>query len=332
MVKGSKNMDLKQNILLFLEANKGNSVSGGKLAQELGVTRSAIWKGIKSLQNQGYSISAVTNKGYCLNESNDILSSGSIAPYLDEKGQQCTIHVLKTVDSTNSYAKKLAQEGAANGTVIIAEEQTAGRGRLGRSFYSPASTGIYMSILLRPKLSIEDSLLITTSTAVVVSKAIENICYLKTHIKWVNDIYSNGKKLCGILSEASVDFESGGLEYAIVGIGINVSTAQKSFPADIKPVATSIFPNRSPRPVRSALIGEIINNMMLCCENITDGKYLEEYRKRSFLVGKEIVVINNNERRNAKVIEIDDKARLVVRFENGEIKELNSGEVSVRQR
>lgn len=324
-------MELKHKVLSYLENNKGNSVSGGKLAEKLGVTRSAVWKAIKSLQDEGYCITAVTNKGYCLSEQNDILSAESIKPYLNKKNKDIDIKVFKTIDSTNTYAKTLAQNGAHQGTVVISEEQTAGRGRMGRSFYSPASTGIYMSIILRPKLSLEDSLLITTSVAVAVSKAIENIAYIDTKIKWVNDIYFGDKKLCGILTEASIDFESGGLEYAIVGIGINVSTMQKNFPDKIKDIATSIFPNRSPRPVRSALIGEILNNVFECCENITDKKYLDEYRQRSFLLGEDIVVINGESKANAIAVDIDEKARLVVRFDNGEIKALNSGEVSVRK-
>ncbi len=354
-------MDTKNKVLEYLESNKGTSVSGGKIADKLGVTRSAVWKAIKSLQDEGYSITAVTNKGYCLSEKNDIISAESIKPYLNKKTKNMDVQVFKIIDSTSNYAKKLAQEGAPEGTVIISEEQTQGRGRMGREFYSPSSTGIYMSIILRPKMSVEDSLLITTSVAVAVAKAIEKIAYIDTQIKWVkyisfthlicvsiyakaiekiayidtqikwvNDIYFNGKKLCGILTEASLDFESGGLEYAVVGIGINVSTVQDSFPTSIRKIVTSIFPNKSPRPVRSILIGEILNNIAECSDNITDKSYLDEYKKRSFLIGKSIVVINNETRTNARAIEIDDKARLIVRFEDGKTQALNSGEVSVR--
>lgn len=323
-------MDTKNKVLEYLEGNKGISVSGGKIAEKLGVTRSAVWKAIKSLQDEGYSITAVTNKGYCLSEKNDIISAESIKPFLNKTTKNMDIQVFKIIDSTSNYAKKLAQEGAPEGTVIISEEQTQGRGRMGREFYSPSSTGIYMSIILRPKMSVEDSLLITTSVAVAVAKAIEKIAYIDTQIKWVNDIYFNGKKLCGILTEASLDFESGGLEYAVVGIGINVSTVQDSFPTSIQKTVTSIFPNKSPRPVRSILIGEVLNNIAECCDNITDKSYLDEYRKRSFLIGKSIVVINNDTRTNARAIEIDDKARLVVRFDDGKTQALNSGEVSVR--
>lgn len=325
-------MDLKQKVLTFLESNRGCSVSGGKIAKELNVTRSAVWKVIKNLENEGYGISAVTNKGYCLSESNDILSVESIIPFLNDTAKGMSIQVLKTVDSTNNYAKKLAQDGAPQGTVIIAEEQTAGRGRMGRNFYSPASTGAYFSVILRPKVSLEQSLLITTSVAIAVSKAIEKVAYLPTQIKWVNDIYTNGKKICGISCEGSTDFESGGLEYAIVGIGINVSTTQNSLPEELKDIVTSIFPNKSPRPIRSALIGEVLNNISACWDDFSNKSFLEEYKKRSFLLGEDVWVINGDNTTPAQAIDIDDMARLVVRFENDEIKTLNSGEVSVRKR
>jgi len=324
-------MDLKQSVLAFLENNRGNSISGAKLANELGVTRSAVWKAIKSLQSEGYSIKAITNKGYCLSESNDILSGESIKPFLRGQAVDMKIQVFKTIDSTNTYAKKLAQDGAEQGTIIISEEQTAGRGRLGRNFYSPSSTGIYMSVILRPKLSMEHSLLITTSVAVAVSKAIEKLAVIETKIKWVNDIYYNDKKICGILCEASIDFESGGLEYAIVGIGINVTTLKEQFPQDLREIATSIFSENTGENVRSELIAEILNNISECYENIESKSFLEEYKRRSFLLGQEIVVINGEKSEPATAIDIDEKARLVVKFTDGSIKPLNSGEVSVRK-
>ena len=325
-------MNLKQKVLSFLENNRGESVSGGKIATELGVTRSAVWKAIKSLQDEGYSIEAVTNKGYCLSKENDILSVESIKPYIEKLENKLDIIVLKTVDSTNNYAKTLAQQGAKEGTIIISEEQTAGKGRLGRKFYSPASSGICMSIIVRPKMSIQKSLMITTATAVIVSKAIEKISYLSTEIKWVNDIYAQGKKLCGILTEASIDCETGGLEYAIVGIGINVSTVKDSFPDDIKDIATSIYPHQQVRPIRSALIGEILTQFFNELESFGEGVHMSEYRQRSMLIGEEINVISADKITPAHVIDIDDDAKLIVRYENGEISELSSGEVSVRKK
>lgn len=324
-------MELKQQVLKILEENRGTHVNGAKLANELFVTRSAIWKAIKSLQKDGYQINAVTNKGYCLLTYNDIVSGESISPYLKGEAVNFILDVRQSVTSTNTVAKELAAQGAAEGTVIIAREQTEGRGRMGRTFYSPTATGIYFTIILRPKLSIEDSLLITTATAVAVAKAIESVSDDKAEIKWVNDIFVNGKKVCGILTEASLNFENGGLEYAVVGIGINIAT--NSFPEDIKSVAGSVFTDKpATTPVTSMLVAEVLNNLADCMNSLTDKKYLEEYRSRSFLIGKEIIVIKSKSTLPAKAITIDDKARLVVEYEDLTTEALSSGEVSVRQK
>ncbi len=322
-------MELKHQVLKILEANRGNSVSGAKLAESLFVTRSSVWKAVKALQKDGYRISAATNRGYCLLSQNDILSTESIRPYLKGKATGFILDVRQCVTSTNTLAKALAAEGAKEGTVIIASEQTEGRGRLGRSFYSPGSTGIYLSLILRPKLNLEDSLLITTGTAVAVAKAIEKTAGVKAGIKWVNDIFVEGRKVCGILTEASIDFENGGLEYAVVGIGVNVSTAD--FPDSIQGIAGSLFTSKpEDQPITSLLAAEILNQMAECMDTLTDRKYLLEYRKRQIIIGKNILVLKGKESRPAKAIAIDDQARLIVEYEDGTQETLSSGEVSIR--
>ncbi len=322
-------MELKHQVLKILEENRGTSVNGAKLANDLFVTRSSIWKAVKSLQKDGYRIEAVTNKGYCLLSRNDIVSSESITPFLQGRASSFILDVRQTVTSTNTLAKEMAAKGAKEGNVIIAREQTEGRGRMGRSFYSPNSSGIYFTIILRPKLTLEDSLLITTGAAVAVAKAIETIAKVNTEIKWVNDIFVNGKKVCGILTEASLNFESGGLEYAVVGIGINIETS--SFPDEIRQIAGSIFKDKpDDAPVTSMLVAEVLNNFAESMNSLTDKKYLEEYRKRSFLIGKDILVIKGKDTFPAKAIDIDDKARLVVEYEDHTREALLSGEVSTR--
>jgi BirA family transcriptional regulator, biotin operon repressor / biotin---[acetyl-CoA-carboxylase] ligase len=324
-------LNVKQHVLSVLENNKGKNVSGAKLAQELSISRNAVWKSIKALENEGYSITAVTNKGYCLSEDNDILSNESIMPYLSGNTKNLRLEVHKSVTSTNTLLKELANEGEAEGKVLIAEEQTGGRGRLGREFYSPAKTGIYMSILLRPKLTVEDSLFITTSAAVSVAKAIEKVTDCETKIKWVNDIYCNGKKVCGILTEAAVDFEGGGLEYCIVGIGINVSRPKDDFPVELQSIATAIFESRMySSSLRSQLTAEILNNFCEYYAEFSKEAITKEYRKRSFLIGKEIEVITGNKSQRALALDIDDNARLVVKLSDGNIKSLTSGEISIR--
>lgn len=323
-------MELKQQVLSILEEHRGSSVNGAKLAKELFVTRSSIWKAVKALQKEGYQIEAVTNRGYCLLDRNDIISAESITPFLKGKAVNFHLDVRQRVSSTNTIAKELAAQGAPEGTVIIAKEQTEGRGRMGRSFYSPPDSGIYFTTILRPTLNLEDSLLITTAAAVAVAKAIETIAGVKAEIKWVNDIFVGDKKVCGILTEASLNFESGGLEYAVVGIGINIAT--KDFPDDIKQVAGAVFKDKPDNsPVTSMLVAEVLNNLASCMDSLTDKKYLDEYRSRSFLIGKDILVLKGKEATPAKAIDIDDKARLVVEYEDKTREALNSGEVSVRK-
>ncbi|NLJ96900.1 MAG: biotin--[acetyl-CoA-carboxylase] ligase [Clostridiales bacterium] len=322
-------MELKHQILKILEENRGNSVNGTKMAKELYVTRSAIWKNIKQLQSDGYHIEGIPNRGYILLESNDILTAESISPYLLGKAKNFKLDVRKSVSSTNTLAKELAADGASEGYVLIALEQTEGRGRMGRSFYSPDSTGLYLSLILRPQLNLEDSLLITTSTAVAVAKAIEKLTGNDVYIKWVNDLFVGGKKVSGILTEASLNIENGGLEYAVIGIGINVST--KNFPDNLKSIAGSIFSKKpEDKPITSLLAAEVLNNLSQAMDNLTDRTYLEEYKKRSFLIGKEIYVLKGNESLPAKALDIDDRARLVVEYQNGSREALSSGEVSVR--
>lgn len=324
-------MELKQEILKILEENRGSSVNGAKIAEKLFVTRSAVWKAIKSLQKDGYQIVAVTNKGYCLLSNNDIISAESIKPYLKGDANNFILEVFQSVTSTNTLAKELAGKGAKEGTVIIAREQTEGRGRMGRTFYSPDATGIYFSVILRPKLTLEDSLLITTVAAVAVAKAIETVSEKEAKIKWVNDIFVEGKKVCGILTEASLNFESGSLDYAVVGIGINIVT--DTFPEEIRHVAGSVFSEKpSDVSVTSLLVAEILNNIASCMNSITDKKYLEDYRSRSFLIGQDIFVLKGKLTLPAKAVDIDEKARLVVEYEDHSIEALTSGEVSVRPR
>lgn len=324
-------MSVKEKTLTVLENNKGNYISGAELAKELSVSRNAIWKSIKTLQSEGYNIDAITNKGYCLSENTDILSKQSISKYLDDD-INLNINVYKTIGSTNTFVKELASNGEAEGLVVISEEQTAGRGRFGRKFHSPKGTGIYMSILLKPKMHASESFLITTSAAVSVSRAIESISNKEAKIKWVNDVYCNNKKACGILTEASFDFESGLIEYAVLGIGINIVSPKEGFNTEIKDIATGIFDDESlvTPDIRSKLIAEVLNRFLSYYKNIKDKSFLKEYKERSLLINKEVNIITNKSTTSATVLEIDDECRLKVRMEDGTVKLLSSGEVSIK--
>lgn len=325
-------MTVKQKILEIFEIEKGKYISGEELAAHLSVSRTAVWKAVKQLQDEGYSIDAVPNKGYCLSNATDILSAQSISKYLLENAELFKISVHKTVSSTNIVLKELASQGSPEGTVVIAEEQTSGRGRRNRDFYSPADTGIYMSILLRPKFSAEEALFLTTSAAVAVAQAVEAVSGREAKIKWVNDIYCDDKKICGILTEASFDMEGGGLEYAVLGIGINVKKPQDGFPADIKDVATAVFEdNLNVVDTKSRLAAEVLQRFWSYYINLDNKTFLSEYRQRSLIVGKEILVLGNNTSEKAVALEIDDQCHLKVRLGDGTIKTLSSGEVSIKK-
>ena len=317
-------MSVKDEVLKELENNKGDYISGGQLADNLGVSRNSVWKAIKALEKSGYEINAIPNKGYCLAEKNDILSSYSIKQHL--KNPHLDISVFSSVTSTNTILKEMAEQGAKEGTVIIAEEQTAGRGRTGKQFYSPKGTGIYISILLRPDIPAEESLFLTTSAAVATARAIEDVSDKRALIKWVNDIYLEDKKTCGILTEGAFNVETGKLDYAIVGIGINVCIPDGGFPDNIKDIATAIFDKQTDSiNKRSILIANLLDYFMEYYKDFKSKSYVKEYIERSMIIGKTITVIEGSKTSVAKAIDIDKNCRLKVQFEDGTTKWLSSG-------
>ena len=238
------------------------------------------------------------------------------------------IEILSVTDSTNTYLKELAKkDNNLNKYVVLAEHQTAGRGRLGRSFLSPDGEGLYMSILCRPELSFENTALLTVATAVAVSDAIEKLTKCKTSIKWVNDIFINSKKACGILAESGMDYNTKRISYAVVGIGINVN--MKEVPDEIKDIATSLEIECGKKLSRNTLAAEIINNFDKYSDNLTDRKYIEKYKNKSIVIGKTVTVIDPNGNYNATVTDIDDNGCLIIKRGN-EIRILNSGEISIR--
>lgn len=318
-------MTTKSLVLGILEKNPGSYVSGEQIAAELSLSRTAVWKAVRTLQSEGYCISAVSNKGYLL-ENADVLSAEGIRSRLLPKYGDTVVIVKTSTESTNIDAKVLAAAGAKHGTVILAEEQTAGRGRYGKSFYSPKGTGIYLSIIARLGISFSDAVMITTAAGVAVCRSIESVSDLQPKIKWVNDIFLNGKKICGIGTEAVSSIESGMLESVIVGVGVNFKTS--AFPEDLKDIAGPLFPEDFPL-TRNAFAAILINHLLEMFDALPEKSFIEEYRSRSLILGKEIMFLENNLWHSAKAIEIDDKGGLVVEAD-GKIRTLTSGEVSVR--
>lgn len=320
-------MTVKEHILKLLENNRGKYYSGQDIAEEINVSRAAVWKAVKQLQADGYRIDAVSNKGYCMSDDNDIISADSIKKYLTIPINN--IEVYKTVTSTNDLAKQYALDLKPEGTVIVAREQTAGRGRKGRSFYSPMSTGVYISVLLRPELTAEKTLYITTAAAVAVAKAIEKISGKEAKIKWVNDIFVDGKKVCGILTEGAIDFETGKMQYAVLGIGVNIKKPENDFPSEIQNIAGSVF-DTTDKEVSSIIVAEILNNFMNYYKNLASKPFYEEYKKRMFLIGKQLTVYSGKDSYPAVAIDLDEELSLIVKDENDNIKKLNTGEVSIK--
>ena len=249
-----------------------------------------------------------------------------ISRYL--KSDDIIVDVVDSIPSTNEEMKSRAVKGADEIAVLIAESQTKGKGTKGRSFFSPEGSGCYMSILLRPPYPAEECTLLTTVAAVAVAKAVEKFTDNTAQIKWVNDIYVGRKKVAGILTEASLSKIGSVLEYAVVGIGINLRDPQGGFPEEIKDIAASI--NLAPEK-KNEFIAEIINIFAGYYKNLTARKYLNEYRKRLFFIGETVRVTHGDNTYEAKALDIDDMCHLIVETDTGEKRTLFAGEITVRQ-
>ncbi len=324
-------MNIGEKILITLENNKGNFISGTQIARELNISRNAVWKAVKKLQSKGYDIKAVTNKGYILSENCSILSPRSIAENITDS--RIRVKYEECVTSTNTIVRERAESGEKEGLLLVAAEQTQGKGRLGRKFLSQKGTGVYFSLLLRPDMSPSDSLLITTCAAVAVSKAISEITGKETLIKWVNDIYMNDRKVCGILTQASFDSEGNKLSYAVLGIGINIHFDKETLPDEIKDIAGSIFDTQNiPYDAVNRIVARTVDIFMKEYDEITKKSFLDYYRQHSYLDGKEITVIKSDGNYSATAIGINEDLSLIVRYDNGGEEALFTGEVSTKVR
>ena len=255
-----------------------------------------------------------------------MLKAGNIRDHL--KSDFYTLNLLQQVTSTNEIVKKYGVCGKSEGEVLIANSQTRGRGRLGREFYSPSDTGLYMSILLRPALSANDALLITTAAAVAVCRAIENVIDCAPKIKWVNDIFVNDKKICGILTESALS-GTGKLEFAVLGIGLNLSSPKGDFPLELQKIAGTL--NITDDFKKARLCAGILNEFYTLYQNIDKKTYLEDYRRRSLLNGKPIYIHKNGEKIKAEAVGVADDFSLIA--EIGErVEHISTGEVSIRLR
>lgn len=313
---------IKEDILK--EICKGEAVSGGLLASRLGVSRTAVWKAVNSLRAEGYFISGLGG-GYILGHSNTRLAGEQLKETVDKK-----IVFKEETGSTNEDVKALAERGGEEFSVVVARRQTGGKGRLGRSFFSP-DNGLYFSVLLRPDLEAADCIKITTAAAVSMAQAIEKVGVKGAKIKWVNDIYIKDKKVCGILTEGVFDSENGQIKYAVLGVGVNVAAPVSGFPAEIREKAGSLFEaTKVPSLVYCALLKEFLRAFKVYYADIGKMPHIETYRRLSYLDGREITYRKDGGDRTATVCGIGDGGELIVK-DNGKEILLTAGEVEIKE-
>lgn len=325
-------MKNRDRVLQILYRKNGECVSSSEITGELGITRSAVFKIINELKKQGFDIESIHHRGYRLGNEKDIISPEIINEIIEKEGMNRSIQYFERVDSTNTFAKKILMEGESYPDIIIANEQEQGRGRLGREFYSPKGTGIYCSFILDPFIKIENSILVTVAASVAVSRAIEKVTKKDTRIKWINDIYIDDKKVCGILTEAVTDFETGIIGKIILGIGINFNTPSESFPDEITDRASSVFMDDTFGVTRNQLIAQLIIEIDECMNDIENDEIIRYYRNKSLVLGKmlEITYFGQEKPIQGKAVDIDRNGFLIIETKNG-LLTLNSGEVSIRQ-
>lgn len=315
-------MNVKNEVLKYLMDNQGKYISGVKLAEEFGCSRMAICKSVASLQLEGYLIVSSKRLGYMLKDLNDVLSKATLEK--DLANSSIGVYCFQEIDSTNKKAKELLLNGVEPPFVVVAAKQTQGRGRIGRSFSSPEG-GMYFSIALSGK-DITTPDLITTSASLAVSRAMERLSGIKTDIKWVNDLYINGKKAVGILTEGLVNIEEGGLSEVVIGIGVNLAVGADQFPEELRDIATSFYPDCDAPFSRSKAIADCVNEVI----RIQGEDFLCEYREKCFILGKELFVLRGGTKREATALSVDDLGHLVVRYSDDSIEALSSGEVSLK--
>ncbi len=320
-------MNHTQTLLHILSNHRDTSISGQALADEMGVSRTAVWKAIETLRNQGHVIEGISNRGYRLLTSSLLYTKERLQELLPS----WDLHLFDSIDSTNRYAKGLAGGKEVQKALVLACHQSEGRGRLSRSFYSPQG-GVYLSLLLPATFLLRDASLITSAAAVAVSEAIEEVCGLYCQIKWVNDLFLRSKKVCGILTEGVLSVESGRLGAVVVGIGLNLFTKQEAFQESLKSIATSLYDgveNLPPDLSVDLLVAKIVEKTEESLLTLSTRSFLTAYRDRSLVLGHTVTVLSNSRTYRATAIAIDDDARLVVVDETGQEKHLSSGEISI---
>ncbi|MGI6684323.1 MAG: biotin--[acetyl-CoA-carboxylase] ligase [Bacillota bacterium] len=318
-----------KNAILKLLKNSTDYLSGEEISSVLGVSRTAVWKHIRNLKNDGYIIESQTKLGYRLLKIPDRLYPEEIKEHLNTIKVGQVIFYYQSVNSTNISAKEIAEKGFKEGTLVVGEMQTEGKGRLGREWHSPYGTGIWMSLIVRPEIPPMDAPKITLLTAVSAAHAIWQETGLKPGIKWPNDILLHGKKLCGILTEIKADMDQ--IHYIIVGLGINVNDCE--FPDDIRDIATSLKLETGNTMNRAKIAAAILNNWE---ENYQEflhhgfSRIKSHWKDYSVNLGQEITVHTLKDTIQGRMVDIDDEGLLLVEDRAGIIHKIVAGDVSLR--
>lgn len=326
-------MKTDKSAILALLRNSEDYVSGQQLCEQFQVSRTAVWKIINQLKEEGYEIEAVSRKGYRLIESPDVLSQSEIVSRLETAWAGRSLYYFDETGSTNMDAKRLAEEGAPHGTTVVADMQKNGRGRRGRAWQSPAGRAVYMTILLKPDFAPDKASMLTLVMALSVAEAVEEVTGLQTGIKWPNDIVVNRKKICGILTEMNV--ESDYIQYVVCGVGINVNNDDpEEFPAEIAQTATSLKIESGQKISRAMLIGQVLayfeKNYDTFVANGDLSGLQEEYHRYLLNRNAQVRVLDPQGAYNGIARGIDVNGELLVEKEDGTIAAVYAGEVSVR--
>lgn len=320
---------MKDLILNILSKNKECYTSGESLSKILGVSRAAIWKHIKQLREDGYNIESFSKKGYKLLSCPDILSYEEVSPYIKTNSMAKNYLHFDVLDSTNNKGKELWRE-LTHGTVIVAEQQNSGKGRLGRSWYCEKSKGILCSIILKPDLETKAVPKVTSLAAAAIYKTLKALD-VDVKIKWPNDIILNGKKLCGVLTEMSGDMDS--INYLIIGIGININSQANNFPKELTSIATSLALEYNKYFSRKEILGSLLSNFEILWDEFTKGDFsstLKICKEASAILNKKVILLNRGIEERVTVIDITEEGELKVLDENNNEKLICSGEVSLR--
>lgn len=321
---------LQEQVLEMLEEKRGELVTGGEIARRLGVSRTAVWKVVGALREGGHDIESVPNSGYRLLGGSDGLSEYAVRRHLQTEALGQRLEVLPTVDSTNLYLKGMDLSSLPEGYAVVADRQTGGRGRMGRTFHSPAGAGMYLSVLLKPQIALTETPFLTICAAVAVCETLRDVYGADAGIKWVNDVYCGGRKICGILTEAQISAEMQAVEYAVVGIGINTGAVAP----EVSEIATSLSAVTGGPVLRGRLTAEVLSRLERVYFDFTRAgkkqEILARYTEMLFMLDQPVEVQQGGRVFDAVARGVDENGALLVETADGRTQALNAGEVRIK--